>query len=107
MTKITSWFSPVVNWLKPKQTELKEAPRFEEWFNEMNPRTPILNLDEATPVKRWTAPKQPDLNEAPRFEDWFNEMNPRTAVPNVDEFAEVLYNFKFNRNKSNHTINAN
>mgnify|MGYP000064471308 CR=1 FL=1 len=68
MTKIASLFAPVVNWLKPKQTELKEAPRFEEWFN---------------------------------------EMNPRTAVPNVDEFAEVLYNFKFNKDKSNQSFNAN
>ena len=38
MTKITSWFSPVVNWLKPKQTELKEAPRFEDWFHQMFPK---------------------------------------------------------------------
>jgi hypothetical protein len=73
----------------------------------MNPRTSVLNLDEATPVKRWTAPKQSDSSEAPRFEEWFNQMNPRTAVPNVDAFAEVLYDFKFNRNKSNQTINAN
>ena len=68
MTNITSLFAPVVNWFKPKESELKEAPRFEEWFNEMNPRTP---------------------------------------VPNVDEFAEALYNFKFNKNKSNQSINAN
>ena len=46
MTKIASLFAPVVNWLKPKETELKEAPRFEEWFNEMNPRTPVPNVDE-------------------------------------------------------------
>ena len=107
MTKIASLFAPVVNWLKPKQTELKEAPRFEEWFNEMNPRTPVLNLDEVVPVTRWTTPKQSDLNEAPRFEEWFNEMFPRTSVPNADEFAEVLYNFKFNKDKSNQSFNAN
>ena len=68
MTNITSLFAPVVNWFKPKESELKEAPRFEEWFN---------------------------------------EMFPRTSVPNADEFAEVLYNFKFNKNKSNQSINAN
>jgi hypothetical protein len=64
-------------------------------------------LDEVVPVRRWTTPKQSDLNEAPRFEEWFNEMNPRTAVPNVDEFAEVLYNFKFNKDNSNEPLNAN
>ena len=68
MTKIASLFAPVVNWLKPKQTELKEAPRFEDWYFEMNPRTP---------------------------------------VPNVDEFAEALYNFKFNTDKSNQSLKAN
>ena len=107
MTKIASLFAPVVNWLKPKETELKEAPRFEEWFLEMNPRTPLVNVDEIVPVRRWTTPKQSDLNEAPRFEEWFNEMNPRTPVPNVDEFAEALYNFKFNKENSNQPINAN
>ena len=65
MTKIASLFAPVVNWLKPKQTELKEAPRFEDWYLEMNPRTP---------------------------------------VPNVDEFAQVLYDFKFNKENSNQSI---
>jgi hypothetical protein len=107
MMKITSLFAPVVDWLKPKQTELKEAPRFEEWFNEMNPRTPLVNVDEIVPVVRWTNLKQADSNEAPRFEEWFNEMNPRTPVPNVDEFAEALYNFKFNTDKSNQSLKAN
>jgi hypothetical protein len=68
MTNITSLFAPVVNWFKPKESEVKEAPRFEEWFL---------------------------------------EMNPRTSVPNADEFAEVLYNFKFNKDKSNQSFNAN
>lgn len=107
MTKIASLFAPVVNWLKPKETELKEAPRFEEWFLEMNPRTPLVDVDEIVSVTRWTNLKQADSNEAPRFEEWFNEMNPRTPVPNVDEFAEVLYNFKFNKENSNQPINAN
>jgi hypothetical protein len=92
---------------KQSNQEIQEAPRFEEWFLEMNPRTPLVNVDEIVPVRRWTTPKQSDLNEAPRFEEWFNEMNPRTAVPNVDEFAEVLYNFKFNKDNSNEPLNAN
>ena len=66
MNKIVSLFAPVVGWLKPKEVELKEAPRFEDWYLEMNPRTP---------------------------------------VPNVDEFAEVMYNFKFNKKDSNQSIN--
>ena len=73
----------------------------------MNPRTPLVNVDEIVPVVRWTNLKQADSNEAPRFEEWFNEMNPRTPVPNVDEFAEALYNFKFNKENSNQPINAN
>jgi hypothetical protein len=64
-------------------------------------------VDEIVPVTCWTNSKQTDSDEAPRFEEWFNEMFPRTSVPNADEFAEVLYNFKFNKNKSNQSINAN
>ena len=107
MTNITSLFAPVVNWFKPKESEVKEAPRFEEWFLEMNPRKPLVNVDEIVPVTRWTNSKQTDSDEAPRFEEWFNEMFPRTSVPNADEFAEVLYNFKFSKDKSNQSFNAN
>ena len=46
MTKIVSLFAPVVNWFKPKETEIKEAPRFEDWYFQMNPRTAVPNSDE-------------------------------------------------------------
>ncbi len=52
MTNITSLFAPVVNWFKPKESEVKEAPRFEEWFLEMNPRKPLVNVDEIVPVTK-------------------------------------------------------
>ena len=46
MKKITSLFAPVVNWFKPKEVELKEAPRFEDWYHRLNPVNEVPNADE-------------------------------------------------------------
>jgi hypothetical protein len=46
MKKITSLFAPVVNWFKPNEVELKEAPRFEDWYHKVNPVQKVPNADE-------------------------------------------------------------
>jgi len=46
MKKIATLLTPVVNWFKPKETEMKEAPRFEEWYHKLNPRDEVPNAEE-------------------------------------------------------------